>query len=259
MNFTALTIFPEMFDSFMKCGIIGKALSLGKIKFKAVDIRDFAEGGHLITDDRPFGGGSGMVMKPEPLVRAIKHVREKDSEAMAVLLSPQGMVLNQKIAAELARQKSLILICGRYEGVDERVCSQYIDFELSIGDYVINGGETAAMVVIEAVVRLLPGVLGNSDSAETDSFSDSLLKHAQYTRPSVFEGINVPETILSGDHKKIEQWRLESSLKRTFMKRPDLFENREFSEPETDILEKWQKEIVKIIRRYKKRSIDAQS
>lgn len=252
MKFAALTIFPEIFDSFIKCGIIGKALSSGKIGFRAIDIREFAEGRHKVTDDRPFGGGSGMVMKPEPLLRAIKHVREKDSEAMTVLLSPQGTVLNQKIAANLAQHKSLIFVCGRYEGVDERVCSKYIDFELSIGDYVINGGETAAMVVIEAVVRLLPKILGNRDSAETDSLTGNLLKHAQYTRPSVFEGIEIPETIVSGDHKKIEQWRLESSLKRTFIKRPDLLENRKFSGPEIDVLEKWQKELTKIIGRHKK-------
>jgi tRNA (guanine37-N1)-methyltransferase len=243
MNFTAVTIFPEIFGCFVKCGIIGKAVTEGKISFKTVNIRDFAEGRHRITDDRPFGGGSGMVMKPQPLLKAVESVKKEGS--VTILLSPQGQVFNQKIAETLSKQENLILICGRYEGIDERAVS-YIDFELSIGDYVITGGETAAMAVTEAVVRLMPGVLGNIDSAESDSFSGRLLKHAQYTRPRDFNGMTVPEILLSGDHKKIEKWRIESSLKHTFLKRPDILENIKLSEQELEILEKWQKRLAQI-------------
>ncbi len=212
-----------------------------------MDIRDFAEGRHRVTDDRPYGGGCGMVMKPEPLAGAIRAARKECPEARTVLLSPQGAVFNQQLAQEMAGCQGLILVCGRYEGVDERICEEYIDTEVSIGDYILTGGETAAMVVIEAVTRLIPGILGGSESAEKDSFSNDLIEHGHYTRPRLFEDSPVPEVLLSGNHGAIEQWRLESSLIRTFLKRPDLLGERILSDGETAILQEWCDRIEQII------------
>lgn len=228
-----------MFDSFVAHGIVRRAVESGRINIRTIDIRDFAEGRHRATDDRPYGGGSGMVMKPEPLVRAITSARKEAPEADIILLSPQGRPFNQKAAQSLAQSRGLIFVCGRYEGVDERVYEDYIDNEISIGDYVLTGGEIAAMVVIDAVTRLVPGTLGNEDSASTDSFSDDLLEHAHYTRPPVFEGKTVPEVLLSGNHREIADWRLESALIRTFLKRPDLIERKDLSDREKQVLKKW--------------------
>ena len=239
MKFTVLTIFPEMFDAFVNHGIIRRAVAAGKIDIEPVNIRDFAEGRHKVTDDRPYGGGSGMVMKPEPLAGAIAAARKKQPEAATVLLSPQGRPFDQQAAKSLAQRKGLIFVCGRYEGVDERLWADYIDEELSIGDYVLTGGELAAMVVMDAVTRLVPGTLGNADSAAMDSFSDTLLEHAHYTRPPVFEGQSIPEVLLSGNHGAIDEWRLESALIRTFLKRPDLLESKDLSDREKQILKKW--------------------
>ena len=247
MNFIVLTIFPEMFESFWDHGIIKRALASKKITASALNIRDFAEGRHRMTDDRPYGGGCGMVMKPEPLASAIRHVKKSAPSSKTVLLSPQGQVFNQHFARELASVEGLILVCGRYEGVDERICQGFIDCELSIGDYVITGGELAAMVVIDSVTRLIPGALGGEDSAEKDSFSSDLLEHAHYTRPRVFEGSEVPEVLLSGNHGEIEKWRHETSLIRTFLKRKDLLGKRLLSSQEIEILEKWCRDIEKII------------
>jgi tRNA (guanine37-N1)-methyltransferase len=188
-----------------------------------------------------------MVMKPEPLVRAIRWAREKYSCARTVLLSPQGRVFDQRQAERLARTEGMILVCGRYEGVDERVCNECIDEEISIGDYVLTGGELGAMVIIDAVTRLLPGALGGAESAEKDSFSSGLLEHAHYTRPPVFEGEAAPEVLLSGNHQAIENWRQETSLIRTFLKRPDLLARRKLSSQEIKILRKWCLDIEKII------------
>ncbi|MGA8181662.1 MAG: tRNA (guanosine(37)-N1)-methyltransferase TrmD [Desulfobacterales bacterium] len=247
MNFTVLTIFPKMFDPFWEHGIIRKAIEQRKISVSAIDIRDFATGKHRSTDDRPYGGGCGMVMKPEPLAAAIRAATQEAPFAKRILLTPQGRRFDQRVASELAALKGLILICGRYEGVDERICQDFIDDEMSIGDYILTGGELAAMIMMDALTRLIPGVLGDKDSAEKETFSDSFLKHGQYTRPSSFEGHDVPEVLLSGNHKDIDQWRLETSLIRTFLKRPDLLESRALSKEEIKILKKWRIDIEKII------------
>jgi tRNA (guanine37-N1)-methyltransferase len=247
MQFTILTIFPDMFDLFWKHGIIRRAIENKKIFTSAVNIRDYAEDRHQVTDDRPYGGGSGMVMKPEPLAAAIRETSKKRAGAKTVLLTPQGRVFNQKMARELATSEGLILVCGRYEGVDERICHNLIDYEISIGDYVLTGGELAAMVIIDAVTRLIPGALGGEDAAEKDSFADDLLEHAHYTRPASFEGREVPEVLLSGHHEEIEKWRLESSVMRTLLKRPDLLQNRELNLQEIEILKKWYREIKNIL------------
>lgn len=247
MQFVVLTIFPEMFDLFWGQGIIRRAIDQKKIIASALNIRDYAEDKHHVTDDRPYGGGSGMVMKPEPLTGAIRAAGLRVPSAKTILLTPQGRVFDQKLANELAAFEGLILVCGRYEGIDERVCQDLIDYEISIGDYVLTGGELAAMVIIDAVARLMPGVLGAEDSAAKDSFSNGLLEHAHYTRPPAFEGEEVPEILLSGHHEEIENWRRESALIRTFLKRPDLLQNRHLSKKEIEILDKWCRKIQEII------------
>jgi len=247
MKFVALTIFPEMFNSFWAYGIISKAIAEKHIFAATINIRDFAEGRHKVTDDRPFGGGCGMVMKPEPLAKAIHAAKKIAPVSKTVLLTPQGRVFDQKTAGDFAGSEGLILVCGRYEGIDERISNSFIDEEISIGDYILTGGEIGAMVVIEAVTRLIPGVLGSADSALQDSFSGSLLDFGHYTRPREFEGSKVPDVLLSGNHKDIENWRLEASLIRTFLKRPDLLESRTFSKQEIEILKKWCRDIEKII------------
>lgn len=246
MNFTVLTIFPELIDAFYENGMIKRAASNGKISCSALNIRDFAYDKHKVTDDKPYGGGAGMVMKPEPLIYAIEDARKKNPDSKVLLLSPQGKRLDGEVARDLAKEKGLIFVCGRYEGLDERIFP-YIDEEISIGDYVLTGGEIASMVIIDAVSRFVPGVLGSSDSAEKDTFENDLVEHAQYTRPPDFNGEMVPEVLLSGNHKNIEQYRLETSLKRTFLKRPDLLEKRSFSDEEKDILRKWCREIESVI------------
>ncbi|OQY06498.1 MAG: tRNA (guanosine(37)-N1)-methyltransferase TrmD [Desulfobacteraceae bacterium 4572_123] len=247
MNFDVLTIFPEMFDGFWQHGIIRRALENGKISARATNIRDFAEGRHKVTDDRPYGGGCGMVMKPEPLAGAIRASRKRLPRAKTILLTPQGRSFNQEIARELVKLKGLILVCGRYEGVDERIGYDFIDDEISIGDYVLTGGELGAMILIDAVTRLIPGILGGIDSAEKDSFSQDMLEHAHFTRPRMFEGREVPDVLLSGNHAAIETWRMETSMIRTFLKRPDLLKARSLSSSEIEILKKWCLEIEKII------------
>jgi tRNA (guanine37-N1)-methyltransferase len=247
MQFVVLTIFPDMFDPFWRHGIIRRAIEHQKISAAAINIRDFAAGRHQVTDDSPYGGGSGMVMKPEPLAAAIRAASQTAPSAKIILLTPQGRVFNQDMARALAALDGLILICGRYEGVDERICEDLIDHEISVGDYVLTGGELAAMIIIDAVTRLIPGSLGGEDAAERDSFSNHLLEHAQYTRPRIFEGNEVPEVLLSGHHRQIEQWRLESALMRTWLKRPDLLLNRALTAQEIEILKKWCHNIEKII------------
>jgi tRNA (guanine37-N1)-methyltransferase len=248
MNFVVLTIFPEMFDPFWTHGIIRRAIEHKKIFTSTVNIRDYARDRHQVTDDRPYGGGSGMVMKPEPLAGAIRAATQKMSATGTVLLTPQGRPFHQNMAKELASFDELVLICGRYEGVDERICFDLIDYEISIGDYVLTGGELAAMIVIDAVTRFIPGALGGEDAAENDSFSNGLLEHAHYTRPRIFEGREVPEVLLSGHHREIERWRLESSLMRTLLKRSDLLEQKNLSRQEIEILDKWRNEIEKILK-----------
>ncbi|MBU0991670.1 MAG: tRNA (guanosine(37)-N1)-methyltransferase TrmD [Proteobacteria bacterium] len=247
MTFTVLTIFPELIDSFLDTGMIRKALEKELISCSSVNIRDFAEGKHKVTDDRPYGGGCGMVMKPEPLAKAIRSAKEASSSSKTILLTPQGTPFNQKRAHHLSTYDGLILVCGRYEGVDERICHELVDEEISIGDFVLTGGELAAMVIIDAVVRLIPGVLGGALSASQDSFEDQLLEYPHYTRPYSFEGQDVPEVLISGDHARIDRWRLEASLKRTFLRRPELLSEKKMTRPEIDILKKWCIEIGKII------------
>lgn len=248
MDYTVLTIFPELFDAFWAHGIVRRALTQGQVTAGAINIRDYAAGRHKVTDDRPYGGGAGMVMKPEPLAAAIGTAREKLPEAITVMLTPQGRKFDQAIAGALSRESGLILVCGRYEGVDERICGDQIDLEISIGDYVLTGGEVAAMAVMDAVTRLIPGVLGNADSARQDSFAQDLLEHGHYTRPPSFNNENVPEVLLSGNHSAIELWRREYSLVKTFLKRPDLLEARSLDETELEILKKWRNDIESIIR-----------
>jgi tRNA (guanine37-N1)-methyltransferase len=222
ISFTVLTLFPGMFDSPLNHSILKKAQEKGLISMRLMDFRDFTTDRHRITDDYSYGGGQGMVMKPEPVISAIEGARRNLNRPRVILLTPRGNVFDQKTAGRLSREKELVLICGRYEGVDERV-KHFIDEELSIGDYTLSGGEIAAMVLIDAVTRLIPGVLGNERSAEEESFSNGLLEYPQYTRPEEFRGMRVPEILLSGDHERIHRWRRDMSLKLTEERRPDLF------------------------------------
>lgn len=248
MNLSVLTIFPDLFDGFWNHGIIKRAIDGHKIVPATINVRDFAKGRHKVTDDRPYGGGCGMVMKPEPLTDAIAAARAATPAARTVLLTPQGRRFDQRTAQMLAAEKGLIFVCGRYEGVDERVYDHHIDLEVSIGDYVLTGGEVAAMVVMDAITRLIPGTLGNEDSAGNDSFSKDLLEHAHYTRPRTFEKEDVPDVLLSGNHGEIEKWRYETSLIRTLLKRPDLLKDRPMGKAEVKLLEKWRADIDGIIK-----------
>jgi tRNA (guanine37-N1)-methyltransferase len=227
LSVEVLTLFPRMVAAPLEESILGKAAGKGLLRVKVTDIRDFAQGKHRVTDDVPYGGGAGMVMKPEPLVAAIEAAKEREPRARVVLLSPQGVPFEQGKAEELARHGALVLVCGRYEGVDERVL-RWVDEEISLGDFVLNGGEVAALALIEAMARLVPGVLGNALSAHSESFSggDGLLEGPQYTRPPEFRGLPVPEVLLSGDHEKIARWRKEQAVARTRERRPDLLTRR---------------------------------
>lgn len=231
MRFDILSIFPELFASPLQEGIIRRALAAGQIQVHLHNIRDWAEDKHAMTDDRPFGGGEGMVMKPEPLAACLRDV-QADALGRVLLLSPRGAVYNQRTAERLAGLEKIVLVCGRYEGVDERFCQLYVDEELSIGDYILTGGELAALVVLDSVTRLLPGVLGCADSAAKDSFSRNLLKHGQYTRPREFAGLSVPEVLMSGDHAKIEEYRFLESVRLTLARRPELLTDAQFSPTE---------------------------
>ncbi len=248
MEFVVLTIFPEMFDPFWDHGIIRRAIDKKKIFASSLNIRDYAEDKHHVTDDRPYGGGSGMVMKPEPLAGAIRAAKDKIPSAKTILLTPQGRVFNQELAEKLVTYEGLVLVCGRYEGVDDRISQDLIDDEISVGDFVLTGGELAAMVIIDAVTRLVPGTLGGEDAAAKDSFANGLLEHAHYTRPQNFEGSPVPDVLLSGHHEEIENWRLESSLMRTLLKRADLLQKKNLDEKEIEILKKWSRQIEEIIK-----------
>lgn len=246
MNLTVLTLFPELIEAFFSHGMVGRARSNNIISGNIINIRDFAFNRHNSVDDRPYGGGCGMVMKPEPLAAAIRAAKAEAPLSRVILMSPQGAPFNQQRACEFASAtQGLIFVCGRYEGIDERVFDGFVDEEISIGDYVMTGGELASMVIMDSVIRLLPGVLGGDESAEKDSFRNDRLEHAHYTRPYSFEDCAVPDILLSGDHEKIEQWRELSSLKRTMLKRPDLFEKRTCSEHERQILVKWHGELVR--------------
>ena len=222
LSVEVLTLFPRMVAAPLAESILGKAQEKGLLRARVTDIRDFAEGRHHVTDDAPYGGGAGMVMKPEPLVEAIEAARARTPQARVILLSPQGARFDQKKAAELARLPELIFVCGRYEGVDERILG-FIDEELSLGDFVLTGGELAALAVIDSVARLVPGVLGNDESAVHETFALDLLEGPHYTRPPEFRGLKVPDALLSGDHARIARWRRQQALLRTRARRPDLF------------------------------------
>jgi tRNA (guanine37-N1)-methyltransferase len=222
LNFIVITIFPQMFDSPLGHSILKKAREKGLIKFDFIDPRNHTMDRHRTTDDYPYGGGQGMVMKPEPLVASIEDAKRRSPDARVILLTPQGKVFTQDIARRLSQEQELVLICGRYEGVDERV-KAFVDEEISIGDYTLSGGEPAATVMIDAVARLIPGVLGNENSPLEESFTDNLLEYPQYTRPEDFRGMKVPEVLLSGDHERIRDWRRRKSLALTRERRPDLY------------------------------------
>ena len=230
MRFDILTLFPAMFSSPLEGSILGKAIEKGLIEIRIVNIRDFTSDKHHVVDDTPYGGGQGMVMKVEPIARAIEWAKSESPSAWTIYLTPQGKPFNQERAKGLSSQAHLILLCGRYEGVDERVRKMFVDEEVSIGDYVLTGGELAAMVMVDALSRLQPGVLGCGQSAEEDSFSESLLEYPQYTRPVDFRGHGVPEVLLSGNHEAISRWRRKEALRRTAKRRPDLLARADLSE-----------------------------
>lgn len=242
MRFDIITIFPRMFDSVLSAGVLGKALEKGLIEVKVHDLRDFTSDRHRQVDDRPFGGKPGMVLKSEPIFAAVEKVRI-DLNASVYLLSPQGRKFDFRVAEELARLSQIILICGRYEGVDERVNEHLATDEISIGDYVLTGGEPAALVIIDAVSRLLPDVVGKMESVKQDSFFEGLFDYPQYTRPRDFRGMRVPEVLFSGDHKNIAQWRRKKSLEKTAKFRMDLLkEEGKLSPEDLRILDEIQRE-----------------
>ena len=229
LRFDIITIFPEFFREVIDCGILRRARNAGLVDITAHDLRQWTTDKHHVVDDRPFGGGDGMVLKPEPIFAAVEALtgasrrEEMPAKTRVMLLSAQGQVFSQALAQEIAQETThVVLICGRYEGVDERVAEAIVTDEISIGDYVLSGGEPAATVVIDAVVRLLPGALGSETSAVFESFSEGLLDHPQYTRPPEFRGMKVPEVLLSGNHAEIERWRKEAAIAKTRRKRPDL-------------------------------------
>ncbi len=235
MRIDILTLFPEFFDSPLHQSMLRRAQALGRVSFRVLDLRDYTLDRHKVADDRPFGGGPGMVMKPEPLVAAIRAVREEDPDTRVIFLTPAGHLFSQGQAAELAQFSSLLLICGHYEGVDERV-RQFIDEEISIGDFVLTGGEIPALIIVDAVTRLLPGVLGGEGATEDESFQGGMLEYPQNTRPRVFEGLAVPEVLLCGDHAKIARWRRRQALRVTKARRSDLLETAPLSTEDQEFL-----------------------
>jgi tRNA (guanine37-N1)-methyltransferase len=236
MRFDILTLFPDLFAAFLKAGVLGRAVEKGVVEVSITNIRDFARGRHKVADDRPYGGGNGMVMKPGPIYRALQSLDKPKEGCRVILLTPQGVPFRQATARELARLNHLVLICGRYEGVDERIRSRYVDAELSIGDFILSGGELGAMVVVDAVSRVIPGVLGGERSSLEDSFEEGLLEYPQYTRPRVFEGEEVPAVLMSGDHERIRLWRRAEALKRTLERRPDLLDQEDLKIEDRAIL-----------------------
>jgi tRNA (guanine37-N1)-methyltransferase len=239
MHFGIVSLFPEMFAAVTEHGVTGRAVRSGRIALDYWNPRDFTTDKHRTVDDRPYGGGPGMVMMTEPLQKAVTAAKTLMPAAKTIYLSPQGRLLNQQHVAELATQSALILIAGRYEGIDERFIAHHVDEEWSVGDYVLSGGEMAAMVMIDAISRLIPGVLGHELSAEQDSFTTGLLDCPHYTRPEVFDDIPVPPVLLSGNHEEIRRWRLTQSLVRTRSRRPDLFAAHALSDEERKLLAKF--------------------
>jgi len=238
LKINILTLFPEMFSGFFDESIMKRAIKNKLIEVNLINIRDYANDKHQIVDDSPFGGGPGMVLKIEPLSKALELLKN----SKVIYTSPQGKTLNQKIVNELFQEKEISIIAGRYEGIDERIIEKYVDMEISIGDFVLTGGEIPTMVIIDAVSRLIPGVLGNKASYEEDSFYNGLLDHPQYTRPAIYENKKVPDILLSGNHAKIDEWRLKQSLKRTKQRRPDLLEKRNLTKKEIKLLKEIENE-----------------
>jgi len=241
MRIDVLTLFPEMFSGVLSSSILGKAQEKGIVDFHVTNFRDYSESKHGTVDDTPYGGGGGMVLKPEPLFRAVEAI-ESGTKPRVILMCPQGKTYNQRLAEELAQEKHLVFICGHYEGYDERIRQYLVTDEISIGDYVLTGGELAAMVVIDSVVRLQPGALGNVTSAQADSFTTGLLEYPHYTRPAEFRGWKVPEILLSGHHANIERWRLKESLRRTRERRPELLEQLELTHEMKQLLAELEQE-----------------
>ncbi|MCX5843707.1 MAG: tRNA (guanosine(37)-N1)-methyltransferase TrmD [Deltaproteobacteria bacterium] len=241
IRFDILSIFPEMFASPLHCSILKRAREKGLVEIHLHNIRDYAEDKHKMTDDAPYGGGGGMVMKVEPIDRALASILPEKEGILTVLLTPQGETFSQKMAEELSLRSRIVLICGHYEGVDERVRDHLVDKEVSMGDYILTGGELSAMIMIDAISRLVPGVLGNNESASSDSFSMGLLEYPHYTRPSDYRGWPVPEVLLSGNHREILAWRRKESLRRTYVRRPDLLDKIALSPEDRETLEEIKK------------------
>ncbi|WP_261132793.1 tRNA (guanosine(37)-N1)-methyltransferase TrmD [Bacillus sp. Marseille-Q3570] len=243
MKIDILTLFPEMFDGVLNSSILKKAQEKEAVTYSVIDFREYTTNKHRKVDDYPYGGGAGMVLTPQPLFDAVDELKSGEETApRVILMCPQGERLTQQKAEELSQEDHLIFICGHYEGYDERIREHLVTDEISIGDYVLTGGELAAMVVIDSVSRLLPEVLGNEESSKLDSYSSGLLEHPHYTRPADFRGMKVPEVLLSGDHAKIQKWRDQESLKRTFLRRPDLIDMMDLSDEDRILLEKIKKE-----------------
>ncbi|GAF66096.1 tRNA (guanine-N(1)-)-methyltransferase [Bacillus sp. TS-2] len=243
MKIDVLTLFPEMFTGVFESSILKQAQEKELVDLNACDFRQYTDNKHLKVDDYPYGGGAGMVLRPQPLFDAVADLQTKTTKKpRVVLLCPQGEPYQQSKAEELSKEDHIVLLCGHYEGYDERIREYLVTDEISIGDYVLTGGEMAAMVVVDSVVRLLPGVLGNEASAKSDSFSTGLLEHPHYTRPADFRGMKVPDVLLSGHHAHIEEWRAKESLKRTWQRRPDLLKNKHLTAEEKKWLLQWEKE-----------------
>ncbi len=238
MRFSILTLFPEMFEPILGTSILGRAMEKNLITVDIYNIRDFAKNKHKKVDDYPFGGGAGMVLTPQPVFDAIEYVCSRNApwKGKCIYMSPQGKVLTQQLAGRLSREDHLLLLCGHYEGIDQRIIDTFVDEEISIGDYVLTGGELPAMVLIDCVSRLIPGVLGSRESYEKESFSDGLLEHPHYTRPQNFRGLTVPEVLLSGHHSNIERWRRQQSLRATLKKRPEMLDQVSLSPDDEDFI-----------------------
>jgi tRNA (guanine37-N1)-methyltransferase len=236
MEVHIVTLFPDLFASPLKESILGKAIDRGVVDVAVHDLRDHAQDKHRTADDAPYGGGAGMVLKPEPIIRALRAIEAEAGPATVVLLTPQGIPFSQALAQRLSKEERLVLLCGRYEGVDERVRLHFTDLEISIGDYVLMGGEIPALVVLDATLRLLPGVVGDELSIQEDSFQTGLLDHPHYTRPAEAEGHKVPEVLISGNHEAIRRWRRKESLRRTRARRPDLLETAPLTDEDVELL-----------------------
>ena len=242
MKIEILTIFPEMFEGYLNSSIAKRAREANLLEVEATDIRSFSKDRHKKTDDYPFGGGAGLVMMPQPIFDAVEHVKSRLKNAKVVYMSPQGIKLDNRVARELAKESELIILCGHYEGVDQRVIDELCDMELSIGDYVLTGGELAAMVVTDSVMRFIPGAVGNEDVHEEESFEDGLLEYPQYTRPADYNGLKVPEVLLSGHHENIRKWRRQKQLEKTKKLRPDLIASAQLTKEDEKFLSEQDKD-----------------